>query len=159
MSYSSSSNLIIIINAIGIPFRLLGPAVADRIGPVNTLVPLFGAWTLVTFTWLAVKNITGLYIFVCFYGAVSGAVQALMVTTLASLTPRLDMVGGRAGVGFGIISLASLTGPPLGGALQAADGGLYTGATIWAGCSTFIAFCLIAACRTMKIGLDFKTWC
>lgn len=159
MAYSESANLTIIINAIGIPFRLLGPALADHIGPVSVHVPLFFAWTVVTFSWLAVKSSTGLYVFVCFYGAVSGAVQALMVTTFASLTPQLNMVGGRTGLAFGIISVASLTGPPLGGALQAADGGQYLGATVWAGCVTFIAACLMTTCRVMKVGKVVKVWC
>ncbi|KAK6199647.1 hypothetical protein LQW54_010031 [Pestalotiopsis sp. IQ-011] len=159
LSYSSSTILTIIINAVGIPMRLLVPLVADRIGPVNVQVPILFIWFIVAFCWLAVKDITGYYVFACFFGAASGATQSLIPTTLASITPKLSMVGARIGMGFGIVSIASLTGPPLGGALQSADGGSFMAPAIWAACVMAIAFGLVLTARVKKAGWELKARC
>ncbi|KAH8201551.1 hypothetical protein TruAng_004322 [Truncatella angustata] len=92
LTYSASTTLIIIINAVGIPMRLTVPLIADRIGPINVQVPILFIWTIVAFCWLAVHDVTGYYIFSCFFGAASGAVQSLIPTCMASLTPKLSMV-------------------------------------------------------------------
>lgn len=139
--------------------RLTVPLLADRIGPVNVQVPILFIWVIVAFSWLAVKDVKGYYIFSCFFGAASGSVQSLIPTCLASLTPRLSMVGARIGMGFGIVSIASLTGPPIGGALQGAYGGKFTGAQIWAACVMAVAFCLITAARVKKAGLNPRARC
>ncbi|KAF7521552.1 hypothetical protein G7054_g12401 [Neopestalotiopsis clavispora] len=159
LSYSSSTILTIIINAVGIPMRLAVPLIADRIGPVNVQVPILFIWTIVAFSWLAVHDITGYYIFACFFGAASGATQSLIPTSLASITPKLSMVGARIGMGFGIVSIASLTGPPLGGALQTSDGGLFLAPEIWAACVMAVACVLVVTARVKKAGWELRRRC
>lgn len=139
--------------------RLTAPLLADRIGPVNVQVPILFIWCIVAFCWLAVDDITGYYVFSCFFGAASGAVQSLIPTCFASLTPKLSMTGARMGMGFSIVSIASLTGPPIGGALQAADGQRFRGAQIWAACVLTIGFCLVVTARVKKVGWDPKRRC
>ncbi|KAI1845367.1 hypothetical protein JX266_008462 [Neoarthrinium moseri] len=159
LSYQASTLLVVIINAVGIPMRLTVPLIADRVGPVNTLVPIFLIWTVASFCWLAVKDIPGYYVFTCFYGAVSGAVQSSIPTAIASLTPRLDMMGARIGMGFGIVSVAALTGPPIGGAIQGASDGKFTGSQAWAACVMAIGFCLITTARLKKVGWTVMQRC
>lgn len=159
LSYSSSTILTIIINAVGIPMRLAVPLIADRIGPVNVQVPILFIWTIVAFSWLAVHDITGYYIFACFFGAASGATQSLIPTSLASITPKLSMVGARIGMGFGIVSIASLTGPPLGGALQTSDGGSFLAPEIWAACVMAVACVLVVTARIKKAGWELRVRC
>lgn len=139
--------------------RLIIPLIADRIGPLNVQVPIFFIWCIVAFCWLAVKDVTGYYVFSCFFGAASGAVQSLIPTCFASLTPKLSMTGARMGIGFSIVSIAALTGPPIGGALQVADGQSFMASQIWAACVMVIGFCLLLTARVKKVGWALKGRC
>lgn len=158
MDFSASSVLVIILNGSGLIFRVIPPLIADKIGPLNVLVPVTLAWSVVTWSWLAVTTIPGMYAFTVFYGITSGSFQCLLPTTTASITPRLDMVGTRLGMAFGLMSIASLTGPPLGGYLQSTSGG-FSSATAWAAGVSFAGFCGIVFTRYNKAGWSVKVKC
>ncbi|KAI2635900.1 MFS general substrate transporter [Hypomontagnella submonticulosa] len=159
LSYSAASIMVILINGAGIVFRVIPPIIADRIGPINVMFPVTLAWAIVAFCWLAVDNVPGLYVFTCFYGICSGSFQCLTATTVASITKRLDTVGTRLGMAFSIASFASLTGPPIGGAIQAANGGRFTGAQAWAAIMTFIGFICFAFVRVNQAGWNPRVKC
>ncbi|CAG9950133.1 unnamed protein product [Clonostachys rosea f. rosea IK726] len=146
LSYSEASFLIMVINGAGLPARVLMPMLADKIGALNVITMCTLSISVIVFCWFAVSNVPGFYVFTAFCGLVSGATQSLMPTTIASITKRLDTVGTRMGMCFSIISFASLTGPPIGGALQSAMKGSFTGAQVWAAVSTLGAgLCLLGA--------------
>lgn len=152
LSYSSATVLVIIVNGVGLPFRVLVPLFSDAFGPLNTVVPVTLLWAVVAFCWLAVSTVPSYYVWTAFYGVLSASFQCLIATAVTSITPSLDKVGTRMGMAFGIISFASMTGPPVGGALLTADGGTYTGAQIWAACATMVGFALCTAARCVKAG-------
>lgn len=159
LSYSSASILIMVLNGVALPFRVIPAFIADRIGVLNVIVPLIYAWCIVAFCWLAVADTTGYYIFTCFYGIVSGSFQSLIATTIANITKRLDMVGTRLGMAFSIVSFASLTGPPIGGALQGANGGKFVAPQAWAAGMTAIAMVFLTLARVSRGGYNFKVKC
>lgn len=159
MSYSSASILVIIINGVAFPFRMLVPLLSDRYGPLNIIIPVTFIWAIVAFCWLAVQSAGGYYAFTAIYGATSGAFQCLLPTTVASITDRLDKVGTRLGMAFALISFASMTGSPVGGALQTADGNSFTGAQIWSACCTLLGFVLCTVARWTKGGFDLRKKC
>jgi MFS family permease len=159
MTYTDSNNLIMLVNGAGLPARVLIPMIADRIGPLNMILLGVTSVGITILSWLAVDSIPGLYIFTAFLGITSGATQSLMPTTIASITRRLDTVGTRLGMCFSIMSVASLTGPPIGGALQGADGGSWTGAQAWAGVSALVGAVFLLASRTFKVGWTLKANC
>ncbi|RYO91731.1 hypothetical protein DL764_008244 [Monosporascus ibericus] len=159
LSYSSASILIMVLNGVALPFRVIPAFIADRIGVLNVIVPLTYAWCIVAFCWLAVTNTTGYYIFTCFYGIISGSFQSLIATTIANITKRLDMVGTRLGMAFSIVSFASLTGPPIGGALQGANGGRFVAPQAWAAGMTAIAMVLVTLARVSRGGYNLKVKC
>jgi len=152
LNYGSSTILVIIINGVGVPARVIPPYFADKVGQLNMAVPIIASMVIVAYSWLAVKDIAGLYVFTCFYGLTSAAFQCLLPSTVASITPDMNMIGTRLGMAFSTLSFAALTGPPLGGALQSAMGGSYTGASVWAATSTLIAAVLIGGSRVAKAG-------
>lgn len=156
LNYSDSTTLVIIINGVGVPSRIIPPYFADRTGQMNILVPAMLCLTVVSYCWLAVHSIAGLYVFTVLYGLISAAFQCLIPSTVASITPSLNMVGTRLGMAFSTLSFAALTGPPIGGALQSAMGGSYTGASIFAATSMLVCFTLIAAARVTKVGWKLK---
>ncbi|KAK7743901.1 hypothetical protein SLS53_003923 [Cytospora paraplurivora] len=159
MSYSEATTLVMVINGVAIPFRIIIPLISDRVGPLNMLIPVTLIWTVVAFCWLAVDSIGGYYAFVAVYGATTGAFQSLTPVALTSITPRLDKVGTRLGMAFALISFSSMTGPPLGGALQTADGGKFTGASIWAACATLLSFVFCFGARWAKAGFTIREKC
>lgn len=137
------------------------PLFSDAFGPLTAIAPVTIIWTVVAFAWLGVSTVPGYYVWTAFYGALSAAFQCLIPTAVASISPSLDKVGTRMGMAFGIISFASMTGPPVGGALQSADGGGFTGAQVWAACATLVGFGLCLAARCIKAGgiLNLRSRC
>ncbi|KAJ5189705.1 Major facilitator superfamily domain general substrate transporter [Penicillium cf. griseofulvum] len=156
LTYSESTNLIIVTNGAGIVGRLIPAYLADlKFGPLNTIIPLTLGASLMMFCWAAVHSTAGLYIFAVLYGIFSNGVQGLWPSTLSSLTPDLSKTGVRIGMGFTVVSFACLTGPPLGGALIArADG--YIGAQIWGGLTFFLGAVVLVAARVVKTGTQMR---
>ncbi len=66
------------------------------------------------------------------------------------------MTGTRLGMAFSVISFAALTGPPIGGAIQSADGGAFTGAQIFAGILASISFVFILSAKFLQGGWSLK---
>ncbi|KAI0400697.1 major facilitator superfamily domain-containing protein [Xylaria palmicola] len=160
ISVKEATTLVIIINGAGLPFRVLVPIAADRIGNLNVIAPVAVVWAVVSFTWLAVHDIAGYYAFAAVYGAVAASFQCLFPSTVARITPELDKFGTRLGMAFAVSAVASLTGPPIGGRIQSAGGGGDTRrAQIWAGTVTLIAALLFIALRVHIAGfkLRYKT--
>ncbi|KAI0429921.1 major facilitator superfamily domain-containing protein [Xylaria sp. FL1042] len=156
LPYSSASTLVVIINGVGLPVRILVPIVADRVGNFNVIIPVLLIWTIVSFTWLAVHNISGYYAFTVVYGIVAASFQCLFPSTVARITPRLDTLGTRLGMAFSVSAISSLTGPPIGGAIQTASGGGFRAPQIWAATVMLLAFLLLTSVRLHMGGLNLK---
>ncbi|KAI0814024.1 major facilitator superfamily domain-containing protein [Xylaria sp. FL0064] len=156
LPYSSASTLVVIINGVGLPFRILIPMVADRIGNFNVIIPVLLIWSIVSFTWLAVHDIAGYYVFTVVYGIVAASFQCLFPSTIARITPRLNTLGTRLGMGFSVSAISSLTGPPIGGAIQTASGGEFRAPQIWAAMVMLLAFLMLTSVRLHMGRLNFK---
>ena len=163
MSYTESTNLVIIFNGIGIPMRLIMGFLVDKYtGPLNGMVPLLFINGIFAFAWIGVTTRTGLYVFAAFYGLSAGAFQCLFPTTLTSLNKDLSKNGVRLGMAFTVFSFAGLTGPPIGGALLQTNGGGkggYLSAQIGLGCATMLGSCLMVAARVNHRGWNWKIKC
>lgn len=157
LDYISSLNLLLVINGVSIIGRIAPAFLADwRFGALNTITPFVLATGLVFFTWAAVSNTRELYIWSAFYGFANAGIQGLWPATLASLTPDPKYAGVRLGMGFTLVSFATLTGSPLGGALVSQDGGQYLYAQIWGGCCMAIGLCCLVYARLASTG--FVLW-
>lgn len=157
LSYQNSIDLLILMNGVGMIGRLLPAYLADKYaGPLNLLLPVTAGCAILLYCWAAVHDRPGLYAFACFYGFVAAGIQSLWPATLASLTTDLTKVGTRTGMGFTIVSFATLTGSPLGGALIGEDNGNYLYAQMW-GASTFaVGLILLLIARVCKSGWVWK---
>ena len=115
---STSISLLLILNGMGIPGRIIPALLADRYwGLLPLLIATISLAGLLVYCWAAVSSLNGHFVFVVFYGYFGAGVQGLFPATLASLTTDLKKMGVRIGMVFSIISIACLTGPPLAGAL------------------------------------------
>jgi MFS family permease len=123
------------------------------------VVPILACFAIIQFTWLSVTTIPGLYIFTTFYGIASAGFQCLIPSTMASITPEMNRFGTRLGMAFSTVSIAALTGPPLGGAIQGAMDGRWYGAQAWAGVAMAICFCFLLGARVSKVGWTIRARC
>jgi len=125
MSYQHSTNLLLTMVGIGFIFRVLPNYFADRVGPLNTILPFAFLCGIMMYAWIGVRSPGGLYTFATLYGAGSAGIQSMYPATLSSLTSDLSKAGVRMGMSFSIVSFACLTGAPLAGALIESQGGDY----------------------------------
>jgi hypothetical protein len=157
LDYADSVNLLMIMVAVGWPGRIIPNYLADKyFGPLQSMIPFAFVCGILFFGWTGVHSAGGLYGFASVYGIASGAIQSLWPATLSSLTTDLKKAGTRLGMGFTIISIATLTGPPLAGALVASRNGNYLYAQVWGGCSMVLAGCFLVSARVAKVGMEVK---
>jgi len=163
MTYSDSLTMLIVFNAGGIPFRLVTGHIADRyFGPLNTMVPLIFINSIFAFVWISIDSRTSMYIFATFYGFSGGVFQCLFPTTIASLNTDLSKNGVRLGMALTVISFACLSGPPIGGALLATNGGGrggYMSAQLGVGLAMALGASLLGVGRVVKYGWSLKIKC
>lgn len=113
--------------------RLVPNYLADRYGAINVFIPTAIIAGICQLTWIAVASPEGLYAWTVFYGIAAGGIQSLFPAGLSSLTTDLRKSGTRMGMVFTINSFATLTGPPIAGAIISRCGGQYYGAQAFAG--------------------------
>ncbi|KAL8795198.1 MAG: hypothetical protein Q9195_002353 [Heterodermia aff. obscurata] len=154
---SMSLTILLVLNAVGIPGRLVCGLVADRLlGPINTLIPVALISGLLLYCWAAVHSIGALFTFCVVYGFFAAGIQSLFPAACASLTSDLTKMGVRTGMCFSFISIACLTGPPLAGALIQRDDGGFLYAQVFGG-SAFVGGALtLLAARGAKNGLRVR---
>lgn len=150
VSENTSFTYLLIINAVGIPGRLLPALLADIYGSITLLIPIVFIVAMLLYCWTAVHTSDGIIAFIVFYGLFGAAIQGLFPSSIASLTSDIQKVGVRIGMTFGVVSIACLTGPPLAGALIQAGGGSYVGAQVWGGSVLVLGGSLLLAARLVQ---------
>lgn len=163
MPYTSSANIIIIFNVVGVPSRLLTGFMADRFtGPLNAIILLIFINGICAFAWIAVRSVGGMYAETCVYGVAAGAFQCLFPTTITSLNSDVSRNGVRLGMAFSVFSFAGLLGPPIGGALLSTNGGGrggYVSALLGVGIATMIGVGFLCVARVYHAGWRLTTKC
>ncbi|KAH7061239.1 major facilitator superfamily domain-containing protein [Macrophomina phaseolina] len=155
-SSETSLTLLLVLNAVGVPARIGCNLVADRLGPVNTLIPAVFAAGVLIFCWAAVRSLGALYVFCLLYGVFGGGIQSLFPAACASLTTDLKKMGVRTGMCFSVVSLACLTGPPIAGALIQRRGGGYLYAQVFGGAALMGGTLTLIAARVARDGLGWR---
>ncbi|KAJ5789051.1 uncharacterized protein N7518_006062 [Penicillium psychrosexuale] len=151
----TSFSILMIMNGLGLPGRLIPAYLSDRYcGPVNTFIPVSATAAILLYCWAAIESYGGLTAFVVIYGFFGGGVQSLFPSALASLTDEPSKAGVRIGMIFSIVSVASLTGPPIAGALIDLHGGQYLFAQLFGGTSMMIGCLLLIMARYSKCGMN-----
>lgn len=145
--------LVSITNASSLIGRVGGGLCSDKFGVINVLVGFNSVAALMTFVWPTVKSKGGLVAIAVTYGGASGALVGLLAAPVAHLGDTAD-IGRRTGMMFTIVSIGSLIGPPISGAIYAAnDGfmqvGIYAGCTIVA-CAGILMLVKISATGTWR---------
>ena len=157
ISTDLSYYLISILNATSLCGRLIGGALANRLGRFNTLSGSSVICGILIFGWLGIKSHAGMIVFSALFGFFSGAVIGLFPATIAMTTPQPNQIGSYMGTALGVYSLAGLTGTPITGAMIVRYG-TYTPAMIFAGVSAVVGAAIIFSARFLHAGMRLIAW-
>lgn len=156
-SSTKSVELLLIVNAMGVPIRPFVGYVADNVlGPITTLIVGYCVLSVMFFAWIGVTGTTGIYVYCVFFGLSAGAAQGAFGGALSSLTKDPRKMGTRFGMVSTLLGFAALAGPPTAGAIVDRSGGSYVGAQIWAGVAVAAAALTIVACRVSLVGWKLR---
>jgi MFS family permease len=157
MPYTESLNMVIIVNGVGLPARILPGYLADRFtGVLNILILCLIGNIIVLWSWLAVNSIPAFYVWTVVYGIFCATFQLLFATTVGAYSTDITKTGTRLGMAFAVIGFSALVGGPISGALLVAANGNYTVPIVWASTSTVVGTVLCVTARCMKFG--WKVW-
>ncbi|KAJ5676145.1 MFS general substrate transporter [Penicillium macrosclerotiorum] len=108
--------LLSILNTFSTIGRLLAGGIADKYGRINTQAGLIACGIFAIFViWLPFGNtLPGLYMFSCVFGMASGSFLSLAPTCIGQISNASE-VGGRFGICYSIVSVATLVCIPIGG--------------------------------------------
>jgi MFS family permease len=93
-------------------------------------------------------------IFSMLYGFASGAFVGMVPALLSQISPDVTKIGVRQGVLFTCISIASLTGSPIAGAILSRQNGTYWGLQVFAGVMMAAGAFFFTAGRIVLAGLS-----
>ena len=159
MNYLDSLNLLLVINGVGYIGRITPNFFADRhFGPLTLMVPFVLVSGICLLGWIAVSSASGLYVWAVVYGIAAGGVQSLFPASLTRLTADVSKTGIRMGMVCTTNSFATLTGPPIAGAIIRAAGPKYTGAQAFAGASLVLGAGFFAASRFCALRRSDLAW-
>lgn len=113
--------LLVVLNLVAIPGRLIPSYAADRVGVLNTYIGITAFTSASVFYWISVTNRAGNIAFTVLYGFFSGGLLTLAPVVLTSITDDLSILGTRLGVVAVLKGIGSLIGPPIAGAILGSD--------------------------------------
>jgi predicted MFS family arabinose efflux permease len=132
--------------------RVIPGYVADRCGRFNTLiVTCLATAILVLGLWLPGRGNGPIIAFAALYGFTSGAYVSLAPSLVAQISD-IRQIGVRSGSLFAIISVAALTGNPIGGVLVANEDGGFTSLQIFCGAVMALGSVGFIASRAVQVG-------
>ncbi|OQE26083.1 hypothetical protein PENFLA_c007G07930 [Penicillium flavigenum] len=150
--------LIPFLNIGAIPGRFLPGLVADRLGRFNVMVLTSLICSLLTLAlWFkAGNNLAAIICYAVFFGFWSGAAISLTPVCISQVCATEDY-GKRNGTTFTIVSIGTLVGIPIAGAIQERSGGEYGGVIIFGGVLYLSATVTFILARGICAGWSLKT--
>lgn len=155
--YSTSINVLMIMNGVGVLGRLIPSYFADlKFGPYNMLLPSCFLSAAILYIWITITNRPGVYAWSVLYGFFVAGFQGMFPAVLTSLTKDMSKVGTRNGMGFAIVGVGTLVGPPIAGALIQSHGGGYLYAQVWGGTAVLAGSLVLVWGRVSITGLKLR---
>ena len=137
--------LLAILNSASVFGRIIPNFVADRVGPMNIIVPCALASGVLIFALIPISSAPAIVVFNVLYGFFSGSFVSLPPTILVHLTPNRALIGTRMGMCFAVVALGVLVGTPIAGAILNASG--FTNVWVFGGTLTVAGGLIMLASR------------
>lgn len=169
MPPTESITLVLIMNAAGIPGRIIPSLLADRrIGTINSYILTLLGTSLTIFLWTLVTSRAGMYAWVTAYGYFAGGTANFLQAGIASLNEGIGKgngkgkLGVRIGMAFSAVAFAGLIGGPVGGELinsgkERGPKGKFLYMQIFAGLLMLVGCAILTAVRVLRTGWVFKS--
>jgi len=156
MSQELAQYLLAMLNAASIFGRILPGIAADKLGRFNTMIVTCALSSIIVLAiWLPARGNAPIIVFAVFYGFTSGAFVSLGPALIAQISPIRE-IGVRNGTFFLFVSIAGLTGNPIGGALVGQNHGDYLYLQIFCGTTMAFGTLIYIASRSVQCGFKFK---
>jgi len=138
MNKELAANLSAILNGASFLGRVVPGVLADKIGALNMMMAAGLCTGILVFCWQVMTTNAEIIAFAALYGFFSGAIISLMTFSLTTVTKNPQNIGTYMGMGMAVVSLATLIGPPINGALVSKYGSFkqaqdFSGAFVIAG--------------------------
>ncbi|KAE8357677.1 major facilitator superfamily domain-containing protein [Aspergillus caelatus] len=152
--------LLTILNAASLPGRILPGYLGDKLGRFNVMIAMCALSAVVLLVlWLPGTLLSpgsaAIYIvFSLLYGFASGAFVGMVPALLSQISPDVTKTGVRQGALFTCISIASLTGSPIAGAILSRQNGTYWGLQVFAGAMMVGSVFFFVAARVVLAGVS-----
>ena len=140
-----------IINGASIFGRIFPNMLADKIGPLNMIVPCGIISGILVISLISVSSLAGILAFCILFGFFSGTFVSLPPTVFVTLSPSRSIVGTRMGMGFAIVAFSLLIGTPIAGAILKSSAG-FVGVWVFGGCLIVGGSALMGIARGTKVG-------
>ncbi|OJJ32658.1 hypothetical protein ASPWEDRAFT_185156 [Aspergillus wentii DTO 134E9] len=150
--------LIAFLNLGAVPGRFLPGLLADKLGRFNVMIITALVCSILTLAlWLkAGNNLAAIICYSVLFGFWSGAAISLTPVCISQVCATEDY-GKRNGTTFTIVSIGTLTGIPIAGAIQQRDNGEYGGLIIFGGVLYLAATVAFVLARGVCRGWSLKT--
>ncbi|CAK7228495.1 hypothetical protein SBRCBS47491_006922 [Sporothrix bragantina] len=153
MSAGLAAYIVPILNGASLFGRTIPGHIADKVGRFNVMITMSVFSIVCIFAvWMTAKTNAVIIVFAALYGFGSGAFISIMPTLVAEITKDMTKLGVRNGTMFSIISVGSLIGSPIGGALLKATNGQFWALQVWAGVTLAIGTVFVVATRVVLVG-------
>ncbi|OAL02997.1 MFS general substrate transporter [Phaeosphaeriaceae sp. SRC1lsM3a] len=156
MSLEDTIPILMVLNGVGIPGRLIPAYIADHyFRPLTIILSVSVITSILLFSWIGINSVAGMYVFAAIYGFFAAGLQAMFPATLADLTTDHKKMGTRMGMGFAFSSFGVLLGGPGGGKLvELGDKGYLYGRAFAGSCGMlgFTCFLIAAIIHKKKHG-------
>ncbi|EXJ84172.1 hypothetical protein A1O3_04839 [Capronia epimyces CBS 606.96] len=117
MSSELAFYLVAILNSASLPGRVIPGFLADRFGRLNMLFLAGLSTGILSLCWQACHTNAAILLYTVLFGFCSGAIISGQVVALATVPKDPRNIGTYLGMGLGAAALATLVGPPAGGAM------------------------------------------
>lgn len=132
-----ASYFVALANAGSLFGRYASGILADKIGPMNVMIPFTLLAAAFTYGWPFTHTTAQLIVITLIYGFCSGMYVSLMTQPIMNLGGEGD-IGRRIGMFMTILAVGALCGPPISGAIQVSTGsfkmtGVFAGTVVIVG--------------------------
>ncbi|KAI1935049.1 hypothetical protein LOZ12_005629 [Ophidiomyces ophidiicola] len=152
--------LLTMLNAASLPGRILPGYFGDKLGRFNVMIAMCGLSALVILalwipgTLLSPGSAAVYIVFSVAYGFASGAFVGMVPALLSQITADVTKTGVRQGVLYTCLSIATLTGSPIAGAILNSQHGRYWGLQTFAGAMMVGSVFFFVAARIVLGGMS-----